>query len=472
VSDLEIAPAAASQQDAWLSVAEAARRLRLDRSRVYALVRAGELRGANDPVAGLRIDPASVERRRGLGEVVGSPLTPANAWLAIALASGDPLFEAHVVDQVRPAMLPRIRARLDQDGLLKLAPRLRSRAALHQLIVSSARAMELAADPALVRSGPSAAAAYGWSELHDLPLDVYVPPPLVAELLAATEPGLSESGTGVWLRVVAGAWPFPPQRAVAPAALAALDLLDHPLPAAQHQARDVLAGLDQLRAATLLRRDTRARWRGALRLITSVARDERTPASLLPPRAPVADLLVDDAAVGVHMVAVLHAAGSGDVSRTELADALEVPIERVEAGWAYLAVRPPPGLRVQRHAEHFRLVTDKTCTASVERYLKRSQRPQALSQSQREALAIVAYAQPVSRARIDEIRGSNTDAAVSFLLQRELVAEQRPRRDAPSVLVTTPECLAYLGLASLDELPRLQAIADVELADTGDSDGA
>jgi chromosome segregation and condensation protein ScpB len=58
----------------------------------------------------------------------------------------------------------------------------------------------------------------------------------------------------------------------------------------------------------------------------------------------------------------------------------------------------------------------------------------------------------VSRARIDEIRGSNGDAAVSFLLQRGLVAEQRPRRDAPTVLATTPECLAYLGLASLEEL--------------------
>ena len=77
----------------------------------------------------------------------------------------------------------------------------------------------------------------------------------------------------------------------------------------------------------------------------------------------------------------------------------------------------------------------------------------------------MAYAQPVSRARIDEIRGSNSDAAVSFLLQRALVAERRPRRDAPAVLVTTPECLAYLGLASLDELPRLQAIADIALAE-------
>jgi segregation and condensation protein B len=227
--------------------------------------------------------------------------------------------------------------------------------------------------------------------------------------------------------------------------------------------------MEELRAATLLRRDARGRWRGALTL----ARPETPPSTstLLRPRAALRDLLSDDAEVAAHMLAVLHAAARDGLSRAELADALEVPAERIEAGWAYLAVRPPPGLRVQRHVEHFHLVTDNTCTASVERYLKRTERPQPLSQPQREVLAVVAYAQPVSRARIDEIRGSNSDAAVSFLLQRGLVAEQRPRRDAPSVLVTTPECLAYLGLASLDELPRLQAIREVVLAD-GEPDDA
>jgi excisionase family DNA binding protein len=217
------APSAPSATDGWLSVAEAARRLGLDRSRVYALVRSGELQATTDPSAGLRIDTASIERRRGLGEVVGSPLTPANAWLAIALAGGDPLFEAHVVDLARPAMLPRIRARVEQDGLLALAPRLRRRAVLRQLRVAPARAAELAADAALVRTGPSAAAAFGWSGLDGLPLDVYVPPPLVPELLASSELEAFEPRATVWLRVVIGAWPFPPQRAVAPAALAAED---------------------------------------------------------------------------------------------------------------------------------------------------------------------------------------------------------------------------------------------------------
>ncbi|MBV9602992.1 MAG: hypothetical protein JOZ87_39965 [Chloroflexi bacterium] len=153
-------------------------------------------------MAGVRIECASVERRRGLGEVAGSPPQPANAWLAIALVASDPLFQAQVVDQVRPAMLPRIRARLDQDGLLRLAPRLRSRAALHQLTVFRVRVAELTEDPAMVRTGSSPAAAYGWPELHELPLDVYVPPPLVAELLASPEPGQARqaraSGCAWW----------------------------------------------------------------------------------------------------------------------------------------------------------------------------------------------------------------------------------------------------------------------------------
>jgi len=70
------------------------------------------------------------------------------------------------------------------------------------------------------------------------------------------------------------------------------------------------------------------------------------------------------------MLAVLHAAAKGGLSRTQLAAALDVPAERIEAGWAYLDVRPPAGLRVQ----HFRLVTDNTCASSVERYLQRTDR--------------------------------------------------------------------------------------------------
>ena len=76
----------------------------------------------------------------------------------------------------------------------------------------------------------------------------------------------------------------------------------------------------------------------------------RQTATLLPPRRLVADLLEDDAAVAAHMLAVLHASASAGASRAELGAALDVGPERIEAGWAYLPLRAPAGLRVQRDA--------------------------------------------------------------------------------------------------------------------------
>src|SRR5258708_29016041 len=68
-------PSSACGQAAWVSVAEAAIRLSLDRSRVYTLVRSGELQGTPDPVDGLRVDVARVQRRRALGgQLAGRPL--------------------------------------------------------------------------------------------------------------------------------------------------------------------------------------------------------------------------------------------------------------------------------------------------------------------------------------------------------------------------------------------------------------
>jgi segregation and condensation protein B len=451
----DTAAPAAEPAAGWLTVAEAADRLGLDHSRVYALVRGGELEAENDLAAGgLRVSAASVERRRALGEVAGSPLTPANAWVAIAVMAADPTFEDHVQGAARPAMVRRIRARVQQEGLLALAPRLRRRAVLRRLTLPGARAEALRSDPAVVRTGPSAAAAYGWPLAGDLPLEVYVPQALLPELLDGLASNAGEGACPVWLRVVAGPWPFPPHRVVVPAALAALDLLDQPACGLREQARAVLAGLAAVSEQTVVRRDARARWRSALDLA-------RTSGNQAAPPRPVPsgadNLLTDDAAAACHLVAVLHVAGKDALSRAELAEALAVPPERIDAAFAYLCGRPLLGLQVQRHRDHYRLVTAGACAASVERYLRHDPPPQPLSQAQREVLAIVAYVQPVTQARVDEVRQAQSEAAVAFLLQRGLIAREQPRPDAPAVLVTTAVCLAYLGLASLDELPPLPA---------------
>jgi segregation and condensation protein B len=82
-----------------------------------------------------------------------------------------------------------------------------------------------------------------------------------------------------------------------------------------------------------------------------------------------------------------------------------------------------------------------------------------LSQAALEVLAIVAYMQPITRPRIDQIRGVNSDGALRTLLSKGLI-EEVGRMDTPGrpiLYATTPDFLQYFGLSMLQELPPLSA---------------
>lgn len=79
-----------------------------------------------------------------------------------------------------------------------------------------------------------------------------------------------------------------------------------------------------------------------------------------------------------------------------------------------------------------------------------------LSQAALEALAIVAYKQPVTRAQIAAIRGVNSDGVVRALNVRGLIREEGADPDSRAAfLVTTGLFLEKMGLESLDQLPEL-----------------
>lgn len=79
-----------------------------------------------------------------------------------------------------------------------------------------------------------------------------------------------------------------------------------------------------------------------------------------------------------------------------------------------------------------------------------------LSQAALEALAIVAYKQPVTRAQVAAIRGVNSDGVVRSLTVRGLVREEGADPESrAALLVTTPVFLEKMGLDSLDQLPSL-----------------
>ena len=86
---------------------------------------------------------------------------------------------------------------------------------------------------------------------------------------------------------------------------------------------------------------------------------------------------------------------------------------------------------------------------------------QALSQAAFETLSIVAYNQPVTRARIEMIRGVNSDSAISRLVDRNLIKEAG-RMDTPGkpmLYETTEEFLRSFGFKSPRDLPIIDMVA-------------
>ena len=91
-------------------------------------------------------------------------------------------------------------------------------------------------------------------------------------------------------------------------------------------------------------------------------------------------------------------------------------------------------------------------------------KPAKLSQPALEALTIIAYYQPTTRANVDQIRGVDSAYTMSLLLNRDLIEEcgrlQAPGR--PRLYRTTKQFLRAFHLNSLEELPELETLAEPE----------
>ena len=151
----------------------------------------------------------------------------------------------------------------------------------------------------------------------------------------------------------------------------------------------------------------------------------------------------------------------GSVTAAQLAVALELPIRQIEKSLDYLEYHlqqtsHPRGIRIQRHLNRFQLTTAPELAAVVENFLG-LEITSRLSRAALEALAIIAYQQPVTRPEIDAIRGVNSDGVLKSLLSKGLIQEmgraERPGR--PILYSSTSEFLHIFGLNSLTELPPL-----------------
>jgi segregation and condensation protein B len=144
-------------------------------------------------------------------------------------------------------------------------------------------------------------------------------------------------------------------------------------------------------------------------------------------------------------------------SASLLGQAVELPRREVESSLEALAreyEERGSGIVLRQVAGGWRLMTHPDAAPFVEQYVL-SSRHARLTKASLEALAIVAYKQPVTRHQVSGIRGVNSDGVLRALAERGLI-EEVGRDEGPGRAVlygTTPEFLERLGLASLADLP-------------------
>jgi segregation and condensation protein B len=125
------------------------------------------------------------------------------------------------------------------------------------------------------------------------------------------------------------------------------------------------------------------------------------------------------------------------------------------------------GFDLREVAGGWRLYTREEYAPLVERFVRDGQEVR-LTQAALETLAVVAYRQPVSRARVSAVRGVNCDGVMRTLTLRGLVEEAGNDNDSGAILYrTTGYFLERIGVASLDDLPDLapflpDSVEDIE----------
>ena len=141
-----------------------------------------------------------------------------------------------------------------------------------------------------------------------------------------------------------------------------------------------------------------------------------------------------------------------------LADVLEVTESRVSARLRVMAQAMDDrdsGFDLRFVGDGWRLFTRIDYAGYVERLLLDGSRS-TLTRAALETLAVVAYRQPVTRARVSAVRGVNVDGVMRTLLARGLITEAGIDPDSHGTMYSTTEMfLERLGLASLSDLPAL-----------------
>lgn len=143
-----------------------------------------------------------------------------------------------------------------------------------------------------------------------------------------------------------------------------------------------------------------------------------------------------------------------EVSAAEIRSRIQTLKEAYEVGQR--------GIVIMEIADGWQMLSNPALAAYVRNFFK-TRVKEKLSKPALEALAIIAYKQPVSRADIEVIRGVNSDGVVMHLLEKGLIKILGRKEVAgrPYLYGTTKQFLEYFGLKSQDDLPKLEDFPSV-----------
>ncbi len=144
------------------------------------------------------------------------------------------------------------------------------------------------------------------------------------------------------------------------------------------------------------------------------------------------------------------------VTETTLATILEQPVEEIERAITELVLTfEGRGFELKKINGGWRFYSHPDQSSVVERFVLDGQQNR-LTQAALETLAVIAYRQPISRARVSAIRGVNVEAVMKTLVNRGLVEESGLEHESGAILYkTTSYFLERLGVNSIEDLPAL-----------------
>ena len=156
---------------------------------------------------------------------------------------------------------------------------------------------------------------------------------------------------------------------------------------------------------------------------------------------------------------ILFVVGDEGITLKEISDCLEISEEEVKNALTNLKKaydEPNRGLRISFLGNTFKLTTKSEHKEYYEKLVTES-KSFSLSNAALETLAVIAYNEPITRLSINNIRGVDSTQVLRKLMARGFIKEcgKEDSIGHPTLYKTTNEFLDYFGLATKEDLPKL-----------------